>query len=56
MRAWIEAYRPGRVAPLPAGDTTNLLEAADVWYGVRTAWCRAAQARARHALAGEAGS
>jgi hypothetical protein len=46
-REWIDAYRPDRVAPPPAGDTTNLLEAADVWYGVKRAWCRAAQAKAR---------
>jgi hypothetical protein len=53
-RAWIDAYRPGSAAPLPPGDTTNLLEAADVWYGVRTAWCRAAQAKARADSAREA--
>ena len=51
MRAWIDAYRPGRAAARPAGDTTNLLEAADVWYGVKSTWCRAAQAKARLALA-----
>jgi len=53
-RAWIDAYRPGRAAPLPPGDTANLLEAADVWYGVKTAWCRAAQAKARFESAREA--
>lgn len=51
LRAWIDAYRPHKTAALPAGDTTNLLEAADVWYGVKGAWCRAAQAKARLALA-----
>ena len=50
-RAWIDAYRPGRATPLPPGDTTNLLEAADVWYGVKAAWCRAAQAKVRPVLA-----
>lgn len=47
IRAWIDAYRPGRDAPQPAGDLTNLPQAAEVWYGVKTAWCRAAQMRAR---------
>ena len=43
-RAWIEAWRHGATAPLPTGvDTTNLLHAADIWYGVRRAWCRNAQ-------------
>jgi hypothetical protein len=46
VRAWIDAYRPDRQAPLPRGDTTNLLQAADIWYGVKSAWCRAAQAHA----------
>jgi hypothetical protein len=43
-RAWIEAYAPGAAAPLPpAADTTNIVHAADIWYSVRRAWCRAAQ-------------
>jgi hypothetical protein len=46
-RAWIDAWRPDRAQALPADhDTTNLLHAADIWYGVKRAWCRAAQARA----------
>jgi hypothetical protein len=50
MRAWIDAYRPGRDAAPPSGDTTNLLQAAGVWYGVKSAWCRAAQLRARESM------
>ena len=46
MREWIDAYRPDRPAAWPHGDTTNLLQAADIWYGVKSAWCRAAQAHA----------
>jgi len=46
MRAWIDAYRPGTDAPLPRGDTTNLLQAADVWYDVKQAWCIEAQHKA----------
>ena len=47
MRAWIDAYRPGRAASPPPGDVTNLLQAADVWYDVKGAWCREAQHKAR---------
>jgi hypothetical protein len=47
-RAWIDRWRPGRGEALPQGhDTTNLLLAADIWYGVKRAWCRAAQARSQ---------
>jgi hypothetical protein len=52
IRAWIDAYRPGTTAALPPGDTSNLLQAADVWYDVKRAWCREAQHKAR-ALAHE---
>jgi hypothetical protein len=59
-RAWIDAWQPApaaappRAAALPqpepgaaqVADTRNILLAADLWYGVRRAWCRAAQARA----------
>lgn len=45
-RAWIDAWRPEHAQPLPAGhDTTNIELAADVWYGVKRAWCLAAHAR-----------
>jgi len=47
IRAWIDAYRPGRAGLPSAGDTTNLLQAADVWYDVKGAWCREAQQKAR---------
>jgi hypothetical protein len=47
-RAWIDAWRPGSTETPPAGhDTTNILHAADIWYGVKRAWCRSAQARAQ---------
>lgn len=43
-RAWIDAFRPDRAAPLPEGsNTTNLLHAAEIWYGVKRTWCREAQ-------------
>jgi len=43
-RAWIDAFRPDRAAPLPETvDTTNILHAAEIWYGVKRTWCREAQ-------------
>ena len=43
-RAWIDAFRPDRAAPLPeAANTTNILHAAEIWYGVKRTWCREAQ-------------
>jgi hypothetical protein len=51
-RAWIDARRPDSTASLPTGvDTTNLLHAADIWYGVRRAWCREAQRWSRRPAA-----
>lgn len=48
-RAWIDAYRPGAPPPPLAADvdTSNLLHAADIWYGVARHWCQAAQRAAR---------
>lgn len=47
-RAWLDAFEPSHAAPLPeAADTTNLVHAAEIWYGVKRAWCREAQALAR---------
>jgi hypothetical protein len=44
MRAWIDAWRPDAAeAPLPPGDTRNLGLATELWFGVKRAWCRAAQ-------------
>ena len=43
MRAYVDAWRPGRAAPPPAGDTTNLVHATDIWYSVKRNWCRQAQ-------------
>lgn len=39
-RAWVESYLPGVERPMPEGaDTTNLLQAAELWYSIRRAWC-----------------
>jgi hypothetical protein len=46
-RAWVDAYRPDAIAPLPDGDTTNLLHAADIWHSVASHWCREAKRVAR---------
>jgi hypothetical protein len=48
-RAWIDAYRPGAPPPPLATDvdTSNLLHAADIWYGVARHWCQAAKRAAR---------
>lgn len=41
-RAWIEAWRPGAAAPPAAlADVPNLMQAADLWYSIRTHWCEA---------------
>ena len=43
-RAWIDAYLPGTQRPLPDGaDTTNLVQAAELWYAIKRAWCGEAQ-------------
>jgi hypothetical protein len=44
-RAWIYAYAPDAgLPPLPAdADTTNIVPAADLWFGIRRQWCLAAQ-------------
>jgi len=48
-RAWIDAYRPDAAPPLPDAsvDTTNLLQAADIWHSVARNWCREATRVAR---------
>ena len=57
MRHWINAFDPtneaGR-APLPAGDTGNVLWAADVWHSIKRQWALEAQrfVRARRAALG----
>ena len=36
--------RPGAPRPLPEGvDTTNLVQAAELWYAIKRAWCGEAQ-------------
>ena len=55
MREWINAYVPGRAAPVPpeAGPADNSLWAADVWYSIKKHWVLEAQqfVRARRTLA-----
>ena len=54
MRTWINAFDPdneaGR-APVPDSAATNVMFAADVWYGIKKHWCLEAQQliRARRA-------
>lgn len=43
IRAWIDAWTPRSTAAFPAGDTSNLVHAADIWYSVRRNWCLQAQ-------------
>jgi hypothetical protein len=43
MRAWIDAWSPGDERVSPAGNTSNLAQAADIWYSVKRQWCRQAQ-------------
>jgi hypothetical protein len=57
MRDWINAFDPdneaGR-APLPEGDTSNVMWAADVWHSIKRHWTLEAQrfVRARRAALG----
>ena len=43
LREWIDGWRPDDESPLPAGDTANLLHAADIWHSVKRHWCTQAQ-------------
>ena len=43
LRAWIDAWYPGSQAALPAGDTENIVHAADLWYSIKRHWCAQAQ-------------
>jgi hypothetical protein len=45
-RAWIERYTPGDASSPPTGatvDTTNILQAGDLWYSIKKHWCLEAQ-------------
>jgi len=44
-RAWVDAYAPGHAPPpLPEDvDTTNIVQAAELWYSIKKHWCLAAQ-------------
>jgi hypothetical protein len=43
-RAWIDAYRPDAPEPLPRdADVSNIVHAAELWYGIKQAWCDAAK-------------
>jgi hypothetical protein len=51
-RLWIDAYRPDAAEPLPrAEDVSNIVHAAELWHGIKRAWCesakRSASARAQ---------
>jgi hypothetical protein len=51
-RAWIDDYRPvdGAAVPAALAELPNALEGAELWYGIRRAWCeesRAAGPRSR---------
>ena len=43
IHAWIDAWSPGSTARPPAGDTSNLVHATDIWYSVKRHWCLQAQ-------------
>ena len=43
MRAWIDAWTHGDERASPAGDTSNLVQAADIWHSVKRQWCLQAQ-------------
>ena len=43
LHAWIDAWSPAASASTPPGDTSNLVQAADIWYSVKRQWCRQAQ-------------
>jgi hypothetical protein len=43
MRAWIDRWTPDGTQPSPAGDSANLVHAADIWYSVKRHWCLQAQ-------------
>lgn len=42
-RAWLDAWRPDATPPPPVDDA-NLLPAAELWHGIKRAWCAAADA------------
>jgi pimeloyl-ACP methyl ester carboxylesterase len=43
IRASLDAWSPDDPPASPHGDTTNLVQAADVWYSVKRHWCLQAQ-------------
>lgn len=46
MRAWINAFDPdhkGELAPLPEGNASNVMWAADLWHSIKKHWCLEAQ-------------
>ena len=46
MRAWINDFDPDNKAgsaPLPEGDASNVMWAADVWHSIKKHWCLEAQ-------------
>jgi hypothetical protein len=43
LREWIDAWFPDADPPLPAGETANIVHAADIWHSVKRHWCRQAR-------------
>ena len=46
MRAWINAFDPDNIAglaPLPDGNASNVMWAADIWHSIKKHWCLEAQ-------------
>jgi hypothetical protein len=43
IRAWVDAWSPDAAPAPPAGDTSNLVHATDIWYSVKRHWCLQAQ-------------
>jgi len=46
-RAFVDDYRPDRGAAVPAAlaEVPNVLEGAELWYGIRRAWCEESRIR-----------
>jgi len=50
MRDYVETWTESSTAQTPAGDTANIVHAADIWHSVKRHWCL----QARHLLVGPA--
>jgi hypothetical protein len=52
VRAWLDAYAPGKLPSAPPENARNILWAADVWYSVKKHWVLEAQRQIRAKRAG----